>query len=124
MIRFQGNFSYRYVNLKSVYLISNSKPTKSTLMHYYSVPHTPQQVGSRARNVLLGFEKESLCLNSLEELKNSLKDDQIIAVCMSFDEAKKIANLMGMPIVIIINKKFKGDQVKYELYFSHHADRI
>jgi hypothetical protein len=124
MIKLQGNFSYRYVNLKSVYLISNSKPTKSTLMNYYSVPHTPQQIGSLTNNVLLGFEKESLCLDSIGELKVNLKDESIIAVCMPIDEAKYIAQLMGIPIVVIINKKIKDKQLQYEVHFTHGADRI
>lgn len=122
MIKFQANFSYRYINMKSVYLLSNSKPNKSTLMHYYSVPHTSQQIGSLPNNVLLGFQNESLCMKVMEEMQQV--HQPIIAVCVPFDEAKYIAELMRMPIAVILDTKIDKEELHYEIHFCKRADRI
>ena len=118
MIQLKSNFSYRYVNLKSVYLISNTNKS------YFSVQHTSQQVNSRTNNVLLGFARQPDCLDTIKDMQNLHQEDHLIAVCLPFDDVKHIAGLLRMPLAVIVDKKVEDDATQYELHFMQKESLI
>jgi hypothetical protein len=118
MIKFRGNYSYRYVNMKHVYLISNSKPYQSTKMNFYTVPYTSQEVGSSTNNVIVGFKNRDVCMDLVKNLNELVIEEQVIAVCFSIDEAKYIASLMKIPLVILLDIKEVNNTKHYEIHYS------
>ena len=116
MLKLKGNYSYRYVDVKKVYVISNSKPNHSTKMHYYSVPHTPIEQ-SVTNNVVIGFIRQQYCFDALTEIQSAHPDASLCIASLPFDELKYISSLLKMPVVVVVDKRIENDELRYEIFF-------
>lgn len=116
MLKLIDNFSYKYIDTKYVFCITNPIKPKLFNTSFFSVPYISQNNKIKT-NVLIAYNKKDTCdyqVNKLNKYCDKDKDN-ISSFQIDLQEFKYIGGVMNIPIVVIIDDK----SLHYNIYYHY-----
>jgi phosphotransferase system IIB component len=119
MIKILDNYTYKFINRKHVYCISDCKTKTFSTTKYYSIPHVSKETGL-INNALIGFANIKQCTGCVRELRKDFSSSEIIPIKVKLEDLKYMGSVMNLPVVVIIDEALGYDLARtYEIYYHY-----
>ena len=119
MMKLVNNYTYRYHNPKKVYCITDNNVISMQQKTYFTIPYiSKRQQGQQIdQNVLLAYSDMDMCIQQVNYLMATTKNENIISVQTELTDLRYISKQMGVPVVVVLG--IDKNTGLYDIYLDY-----